>query len=81
MSRNLEHALSDYAGDASVEHKCKFARQFTRLYGLDDSAFLVFLKSIAPEGDYRESWEYVAQDSNSLRRGSNLSQVLESLIS
>lgn len=80
MSRNLEHALSDYADDASTEYKFKLARQFSRLYGMDDNAFLCYLKTIAPEGSYRESWEYVARDANSLRRGSNLSQVLDFLI-
>ena len=79
MSRNLEHALSDRIEETSTDDKFALARRFTKRYGTNDVEFLAFLKSIAPEGDYRDSWDYISQGTNSLQRGSNLCQVLKLL--
>lgn len=79
MSRNLEHALSDYARDASTEKKIELARAFTRAYGAKPDAFLRLLDDLAPTGSYRDSWRYIARDDNSLKRGSNMKQVLDEL--
>lgn len=79
MSRNLEHALSDYVCEASTEKKVELARAFTRTYGSRPDDFLRLLDRLAPEGSYRDSWRYIAQGDNSLKRGSNMKQVLDGL--
>ena len=81
MSRNLEHALSDYAQEASTEKKVELARRFTGNYGLNTSEFLELLAEIAPPGTYQDSWNYIFDQSNSLKRGSNMKQVLDELVS
>lgn len=80
MSRNLEHALSGFAQEASTEKKVELARRFTRNYGLNISEFLELLAEIAPPGTYQDSWNYIAEQSNSLERGSNMKQVLDELV-
>lgn len=79
MSRNLEHALSDYKIEASIEKKDELAYAFNRRYGSSPAHFIRLINDIAPNGSYRDSWKYIADDTNSLKRGSNMKQVLEEL--
>lgn len=79
MSRNLEHALSDYSGRATQQKKYDLARKFSKKYGTDVIGFLELLALLAPVGSYQDSWVYIAQDNNSLLRGSNMKQTLEAL--
>ena len=79
MSRNLEHALSDYSGRATQQKKYDLARKFSKKYGTDVIGFLELLTFLAPVGSYQDSWVYVARDNNSLLRGSNMKQTLEAL--
>lgn len=81
MSRNLEHALSNYPGKASQQKKYDLARAFSRKYGADVVAFTELLTFLAPNGSYRDSWGYITQENNSLLRGSNMKQTLEALSS
>lgn len=81
MSRNLEHALSDYSQEASTEKKVELARRFADNYGLNTSEFLELLAEIAPPGTYQDSWNFISEQSNSLKRGSNMKQVLDELVS
>lgn len=76
MSRNLEHALSDYPGDATPSQKQELSRAFSVKYSRDPNGFLEFINSIAPEGSYWDSWSFVEHGEHSLERGSNLSQVV-----
>ncbi len=80
MSRNLEHALSDYPGYASQQKKYDLARAFSRKYGANVMAFTELLVLLAPDGSYRDSWDYIAQNNNSLLRGSNMKQTLGALL-
>ena len=76
MSRNLEHALSDYSGEATPSQKQDLSRAFSAKFRRDPHGFSEFINCIAPEGSYSDSWDFIAQDIHSLERGSNLSQVV-----
>ncbi len=80
LSRNMEHALHDIAEELSVDEKERKAREFQRRYKDDIAGFIAFLKSpsVASDGSYRDTWDYIRQGTNSLARGSNLHLVFES---
>ena len=73
MSRNLEHALHGEAGYLSDRQKDFLARAFDRRFRDDVEGFVEFMTNeVAVPGDYNKSWSYIAEDTNSLKRGSNL---------
>ena len=73
MSRNLEHALSNEAGYVSERRKARLAREFSSRYKDDIDGFVEFMSvEIAISGDYVGTWSYIAENTNSLSRGSNL---------
>ena len=77
MSRNLEHVLHDIMINLSDEQKEKLAYQFANKYS-DIQDFVNFIKnsSFSISCEYKESWSFIKQDTNSLKRFSNLCLIL-----
>lgn len=72
-SCNLEHAFGGERNNTSTEKK-KFALWFTKRYYNRINDFLSLLISInhAETIDYKESWNYIIKDCNSLNSSSNI---------
>lgn len=78
MSRNLEHALFGIERDLTDEEKERLSQAFALKCEQDASVLSSMLNSplVRVEGDYVESWEYVQDKENSLKRGTNLGLLL-----
>lgn len=78
LSRNMEHALHGICDDCTDEEKKRLAHAFRRKYGKKSDDFKALLRSdeLAVSGDYIETWRFVGEGTNSLKRGSNLHLVL-----
>lgn len=81
FSSNLDHFINN---DANIERgKLYLADQFLRSYGLDTEAFVkYFLEdecSIGKMG-YNESWRYIKEQSNSLKRLTNIDCLIRRII-
>ena len=80
LSCNLEHVLHN---DANIDDSLKVekAEEFSDRYYEKEFEFLDFIRtdSFAVEGEYKESWEFIKQGSNSLNRYSNLHLVFEDI--
>lgn len=72
FSQNLEHALYDDPSNHTDDEKIYLARDFARKFGGSIPDFYQLLEEILPTKGYRESWEFIMRDKNSLRRYSNL---------
>ena len=77
MSRNLEHVLHNIMDNMSDDDKKKLAFQFANKYKnvLD---FVDFIKnsSFSVNDEYKISWSFIREDTNSLKRFSNLCLIL-----
>lgn len=77
MSRNLEHVLHNRMDNMSDDDKKKLAFQFANKYKnvLD---FVDFIKnsSFSVNDEYKISWSFIREDTNSLKRFSNLCLIL-----
>ncbi len=77
MSRNLEHVLHNRMDNVSDDDKKKLAFQFANKYKnvLD---FVDFIKnsSFSVNDEYKDSWRFIKEDTNSLKRFSNLGLIL-----
>lgn len=71
LSRNLEHALHNEAGECSNARKEELAHQFQRRYGRDVEGFKSFLRSaaLAAPGDFKESWEWIQKKHQLIEKG------------
>lgn len=77
LSRNLEHALSNQPRECTNREKEQFAHEFARKYRNDIEGFVKFLRNdLAVEGNYKQTWDYLAEGTNSLSRCSNLHLAL-----
>ena len=78
MSRNLEHVLHDRIDNISSEEKRDLAYIFANKYSniLD---FINFIKnsSFSVNVEYKESWDFIRKETNSLKRYSNICLVLK----
>ncbi|MCF0225024.1 MAG: hypothetical protein HUK20_12210, partial [Fibrobacter sp.] len=74
LSRNLEHVLHNRADDVSDIEKKMLSEKFDDEFADDLDGFLEFIKdeAFAVPCNYRESWEFIGQGCNSLKRYSNL---------
>lgn len=74
LSRNLDHALYGFCRELTREEKESQAKEFRAKYKNDIPGFLSFINgdSVAIEGDYLQTWDYISQDLHSLGRGSNM---------
>ncbi len=77
MSRNLEHVLHNRIDNLSDDEKKLLAFQFANKYKnvLD---FVNFIKnsSFSVNDEYKDSWRFIKEDTNSLKRFSNLGLIL-----
>lgn len=73
MSCNLDHVLYDKR-NSTDEEKENDAYTFTEKYKDDIPAFLEYMceSPFSANGSYKESWDYIMKDYNSLQRHSNL---------
>ncbi len=82
FSSNLDHFINN---DANVETGKKYlADQFMRSYGLDTEEFAKYFFeddcSVGHMG-YEESWEFIKENSNSVKRYTNIDCLIRSLTS
>jgi len=72
FSSNLEHVFHDNA-NVPDSMKSQLADDFALKYYDKESEFLDFIKSslIAAKGNYKETWDFIKNDLNSLNRNSN----------
>jgi hypothetical protein len=77
FSCNLDHVVCEDA-NLTQREKSNAAKSFERKYHSDIAGFLTFFKdeNIAVGNTYDESWNYIKQDNNSLKRCSNLNVFL-----
>ena len=81
FSSNLDHFINH---DANIEGgKKRLADLFMRNYGLDNDAFVSFFfndeRAIGHMG-YEESWKYIKEGSNSVRRFTNIDCLIRKLL-
>lgn len=74
FSRNLEHVLHNRIDNLSNSDKAQLSDEFDmRFEGkLDDFIGFICDITFAVNGDYKESWEFIKKDCNSLKRYSNV---------
>jgi len=82
FSRNIEHVLHDNDKELTSEEKMELANKFADLYHDTPSEFLSFISDplIAVQGTKIETWDFIRQDTNSLKRYSNIHVFIEELI-
>lgn len=78
FSCNLEHVLHNEVNLAD-ELKVEYAEQFSDSYYKTESTFVDFIRDeqFAVTGDYKETWEFIKQGGNSLKRYSNFHLFFE----
>ena len=83
LSRTLEHVLHNKIENLSNQEKTELSEKFDNLYADDLEGFLRFIKdeAFAVKGDYKQTWEFIKQDTNSLKRYCNLHLLFESQFS
>lgn len=81
FSRNLEHVLHNIEGELSSEEKEDLAFEIADMYCDDPDAFLAFLfeGDFHVEGNYIDSWKFIMETENSLKRYSNVACFFENL--
>jgi len=79
FSCNLDHVI---CGNANLTEKEKrvAAKEFRKKFGLDITGFLAFFRDadVAVGTSYDDSWSIIKQNTNSLKRSSNLHVFLSS---
>ena len=78
FSRNLEHVFHDNGDDLTDDEKVEYADEAAEKYGTSE-LFMDFIRSdeIAVSGRYKETWDYIMQGTNSLKRNSNFHLIFE----
>lgn len=67
--------MKDFTDDEKLEMSDDFAEKYEGKV----EEFIKFIsdKSVAVEGSYKETWEYIEKDLNSLNRHSNMNLIFE----
>lgn len=78
-SCNLEHVLFDQLKDFTDMEKEEMSDDFAERYEGKVDEFIDFIsdKSIAVEGNYRQTWKFIERDTNSLNRFTNMHLIFE----
>lgn len=78
-SCNLEHVLYNELREFSNEEKANLADDFAEKYEGKIDEFVTFIsdKSIAVEGNYKQTWRFIEKEKNSLNRYSNMHLIFE----
>ncbi len=72
MSCNLEHVLYGELREFSIEEKWRLSDEFAEEYEGRADEFAEFLEDeAAVRGNYKETWEFIEQGAESLRRNTN----------
>ena len=73
MSCNLDHVLFDKL-NISAKEKEKLSYEFAEKYSNHIDSFLYFIckSDFSYKGNFKESWDYIKKDENSLKRKTNL---------
>ncbi|MDF2886773.1 MAG: hypothetical protein K0R23_1158 [Lacrimispora sp.] len=73
FSRNLEHVFHNSSKNLTDEEKVNYADTFADRYSTNPSSFISLLSGndFTVPGDYRDTWEFISQGTNSLNRHSN----------
>ncbi len=73
FSCNMEHVLHNKI-NVPDDMKVKHAKEFEKRYEKREHEFIEFINDskFAVEGDYTDTWDFIKQDNNSLKRYSNL---------
>ena len=81
FSRNIEHVLHNIEDDLTDDEKESLAYEIAEKYGEHPDEFLELLydESFHVSGTYRETWEFIMENGNSLKRYSNVSLFFEKL--
>ena len=74
LSRNIEHALYGIEGHVNDSRKTDLAYDFSDQFGYDWKSFINYIKNegITIGNTYKESWELIQNDIESLKRHTNL---------
>lgn len=81
MSSCLDHVLHDRR-NINEEEKGKLADKFEQKYKDDGAGFVDFIcnSDFSVEGDIKETWKYIQEGTNSLKRHTNLRLAIERCI-
>lgn len=81
FSRNREHVLNNVTENLSSDEKWELAEEFSDKYENDIEGFceLMCNSSFAKGNKYKESWEFILDGTNSLKRYCNFHIFLKSL--
>ncbi len=73
FSRNLEHVLHNVSTNLTDDEKLNYADTFADKYSSDHEGFIAFisLSDFAVPGEYKETWDFIIRDTNSLHRYCN----------
>lgn len=79
LSRTLEHVLHNRIENLTDQDKTELSEAFDDLYADDLEGFLAFIADeiFAVKGDYKQTWDFIKQETNSLKRYSNLHLLFE----
>ncbi len=78
-SCNLEHVLYNELKDFTDEEKEQLSDDFSDKYEGKYREFIEFISdnSIAVPGNYKETWQFIEKDKNSLQRHSNMHLIFD----
>lgn len=78
LSCNQEHVLHNLIHVADRD-KAEYAERFNEKYEDNLEGFKEFIqnKEFAVQGDYRDTWDFIKKDTNSLKRYSNFHLILK----
>jgi hypothetical protein len=78
FSCNLEHVLHNEL-NLTVDLKMDYAERFSDSYYNNETGFIDFIynKQFAVKGDYKDTWEFIKLNGNSLKRYSNFHLFFE----
>lgn len=81
FSRNREHVLNNVTENLSSNEKWELAEEFSNKYENDIDGFceLMCNSSFAKGSEYKESWEFILEGTNSLKRYCNFHIFLKDL--
>lgn len=81
FSRNMEHVLHDKSQELTDDEKEDLAYEIADQYSEHPEEFLIFLYNddFHVDGNYKETWDFIMKNENSLKRYSNMSVFFERL--
>lgn len=79
FSRNMEHVIHNISYNLTDDEKIDYAERFIKAYENNTEAFIHFLtdSDFTVRRDYRESWQFIFEGTNSLHRHCNLHLLFE----